>query len=138
MGNYHESAVGGRRSTEHDRYREDDHQGGRRYVVREGQLIEVETTDNPLVKPKRRRRDKFKVDFVKFPETWREALRGKPGTVYDLAHAIIVEAYKCEYLGGEVKLSAVRMPKATRADASKKLVELGRFSCNATVTNHIG
>lgn len=100
-------------------------QGGRRYVVREGQLIEVETTHNPLVKPKRRRRDKFKVDFVKFPETWREALRGKPGTVYDLAHAIIVEAYKCEYLGGEVKLSAVRMPKATRADASKKLVELG-------------
>jgi hypothetical protein len=99
-------------------------ENGRRYAIRNGQRIEVETTYN-TVKPKRRRREKFKADFVKFPETWREALRGSSGTVYDLAHAIIVEAYKCEVIGGEVKLSAVKMRKATRAKAAKELVELG-------------
>ena len=97
---------------------------GRRYAVRGGQLIEVERTLEH-VEPRRRRRQKFKVNFVKFPETWREALWESSGAAHDLAHAILVEAYKCEYRGGEVKLSAVNMQKATRARAAKELVELG-------------
>lgn len=99
--------------------------GDRYFVTRYGQRVEVEVTHVDSGKPKPRRRDKFKTDFVKFPETWREALCGSPGAAYELAHAILVEAYVREYLGGEVKLSAMNMPRASRKRAAERLASLG-------------
>ena len=101
--------------------------GERSYVIDpRGNRIEIETTYDPLDDLKSKKRKQFKVNWVKYPASWDEALRGSSGAAHDLAYAIIAEAFKRAYVGGEVKLSAVtHMQKATRAKAARELVKLG-------------
>ena len=77
--------------------------------------------------PKRRRR-RFKVRWVKLSSRWIEALRrSRNASTYQLAHAILVEAFKREQDGGsEIVLSAkmTGMPKTSRRRATNELVKL--------------
>jgi hypothetical protein len=96
------------------------------HVIRNGQRIEVETLDTGIV-PKKRR-EPFKAHWVKFPLEWIEVLqRSKSKGAYQLALAILLEALKRQYCGGEIVLSTTvtRMSRATRMRAAKELVELG-------------
>jgi hypothetical protein len=95
----------------------------RRFVIdQRGNRIEVERTIEPSAS--KRRRKPFKANWVKYPTAWSEKLRGSSGAVHDLAHAVMAEAFKRAYVGGEIKLSAVNMPRGTRAKIAKKLVKL--------------
>jgi hypothetical protein len=82
----------------------------------------------PESKPKKARRKAFKAGWVKLPLTWVEALRkSKIPVAYQLAHAILFEAFKREQVGGEIILSAevTKMPRNSRRRAAKELVKLG-------------
>ena len=102
-------------------------ENGQHYVIRQGKRIAV-TTLNETPKPQKARKA-FKVEWVKFPTAWREALhRAKSaGTTYDLALAILFEAFKREHAGGEIVLSAglTEMSRYARRRATKELVKLG-------------
>ena len=77
----------------------------------------------------RKTRKASKADWVRFPVSWREVLHqaGSAGTTYDLAITILFEAFKYEYIDGEIVLSeeTAGMPRNTRRRAIKELVELG-------------
>src|SRR6516162_1632228 len=76
-----------------------------------------------------KRRKQFKAKWCRFPLAWRKALREakSAGTTYDLALAILSEAFKREHVGGEIVLSTkiTGMPRSTRRKAMKELVKLG-------------
>jgi len=96
------------------------------YEIRNGQRIETVVLDTGIV-PKKRR-EPFKAKWVKPPSQWIEVLRhAKSKGTYQLAHMILFEALKREYLGGEIVLSTTvtRMSRATRMRAVNELVELG-------------
>jgi hypothetical protein len=99
----------------------------RRFVIDpRGNRIEVEEVVIPPIgngKQKQRRKP-FKANWVKYPTAWSEKLRGSSGAAHDLANALLAEAFKRAYVGGEVKLSAVSMPRRTRAKTAKGLVKL--------------
>jgi hypothetical protein len=80
-------------------------------------------------KAKREPRKPFKAEWVRFPLSWREALRQakSAGTTYDLALAILSEEFKQKRVGREIVLSAevTRMPRHIRRRATKELVKLG-------------
>ena len=71
----------------------------------------------------------FKARFVMLPARWIEALRGSSGSTYDLANAILLEAFRCEqdWRGRGVVLSSciTRMNRNTKTKATAKLVKLG-------------
>jgi hypothetical protein len=89
--------------------------GDKGYFIRpNGQKVATVTAYDPLDDEKfrsKRRRKPFKANWVKYPTAWSEKLRGSSGAAHDLAHAIMTEAFKRAYVGGEVKLSAVNMPR---------------------------
>lgn len=90
----------------------------------------VEVGTVPEAKPpKKAKRKSFQVEWIQFPLAWRDALRRakSAGTTYDLAFTILVEAFKCEWVGGEIVLSAetTKMTRCVRRRAAKELVELG-------------
>jgi hypothetical protein len=76
-----------------------------------------------------KKRKPFKAEFVMLPVRWIEALRRAKSTAaaYELAHTLLVEAFKREYIGGEIVLSAsvTDMPQTTRVRAAKELAKLG-------------
>ncbi len=95
------------------------------YVVRHGRRVEVDALETGATKAPRK---PFKAEWVKFPLRWVEALqRSKSVSTYQLALAIIVEAFKREHVGGEIVLASTvtGMPKNTRIRAAKEMVELG-------------
>jgi hypothetical protein len=95
------------------------------YVFRNGQRIEVVEVDIGLA-PKRRKL--FKAQWVKLTPRWIEVLRhAKNKGTYQLALAILLEAFKRKHCGGEIVLSSAvtRMPRNTTMRAAKELVELG-------------
>ena len=95
-----------------------------------GKWIEVGyLNDPPKNKGKRPRKQKsFKIDWVKLPNYWIEQLDRcqRLGTI-KLAHRILREAYKRQYLGGEVVLSVAvtGLPRSTRRRAVEEMVKLG-------------
>lgn len=95
-----------------------------------GKWIEVEDLDYPPKgkAPRRPKRKPFKIDWVKLPNYWIGQLeRSRRVGTYKLAHRILREAFKRQYLGGEIVLSATvtGMPRSTRHDAIKEIVKLG-------------
>ena len=90
--------------------------------------IKVGYLDDPPPETRRTKRKPFKIDFVKLPGYWIEQLeRSRRVGPYKLAHRILKEAFKQQHRGGEVVLSTAvtGMPRATRHDAVKVIVELG-------------
>jgi hypothetical protein len=96
------------------------------YVMRHGKRIEVEILDTGVT-PKKRRKP-FKAQWVKLPRQWVEALRrSKSVGTYQLALAILFEAFKRKRYGGEIVLSSrvTGMTRYAKCRAAKELVELG-------------
>jgi hypothetical protein len=97
-----------------------------RYVTRHGRRIEVVTLNTGVV-PKKRRKP-FKTQWVKLPTHWADTLRrSKSVNTYQLAVAILFEAFRRAHIGGEIVLSqaVTRMPRSTRRRATKELIRLG-------------
>ena len=99
---------------------------GKRYLIREGQRVEVFETPQPS-QPKTRRQE-FEVEFVQFPARWAKALRSVQanGSTWGLAYALLAEAFKREHLGGDVILSTfvTGMPRNTKRKAARELQKL--------------
>jgi hypothetical protein len=96
-----------------------------KYVYRHGKRIAVDTI-NPVAPAKKRK--PFAVDFVKLPDLWIERLKysKSPGT-FKLAHWILKERFRRQYVGGEIVLSteATRLSRKVRFKAVKELIGLG-------------
>ena len=96
-----------------------------KYVHRHGKKIAVDTinTDTPAKKRKR-----FEARFVKLPDYWIEQLERStgPGT-FKLAHRILKEDFKRQFVGGEIVLSteATGLTRKVRSRAVKELVGFG-------------
>ena len=78
--------------------------------------------------PARKKRKPFKVSFVKLPELWIERLRhARKVSTITLAHVILREALKRQYVGGEIVLSTetTGLSRQVRARAVNELRELG-------------
>jgi hypothetical protein len=73
------------------------------YVYRQGKKIAVDTISTALPAKKRK---PFEGQFIKLPNRWAERLEQSknPGT-FKLAHRILREAFKQQYVGGEIVLS---------------------------------
>jgi hypothetical protein len=95
------------------------------YVHRHGKKIAVDVV-NASAQWKQRR--PFAVRFVKLPDLWIERLErsNNPGT-FKLAHHILKDAFKRQYVGGEIVLSteATGLSRKVRFKAVKELVGLG-------------
>jgi hypothetical protein len=96
------------------------------YVVRHGRRIEVEILNSNATPIKKR--TPFKTEWAKLPRRWVEALwQSRSVNTYQLALAILFEAYKRKHIGGDIVLSSalVKMPRNTRMRAARELVRLG-------------
>jgi hypothetical protein len=79
-------------------------------------------------RPASKRRKPFKAQWVKLPRHWVEALQqSRSVSTYQLALAILFEAFKRKYLSGEIILSSTttKMARNTKMRAARELVELG-------------
>ncbi len=96
-----------------------------KYVYLHGKRIAVESINND--RPAKTRKP-FEVQFVKLPAYWIAQLErsNSPGT-FKLAHRILREAFKRQYLGGEIVLSteATGLSRKVRFRAVKELIGLG-------------
>jgi hypothetical protein len=74
--------------------------------------------------PKKKARKPFKSKFIQVPMYWREALRGAPGTTFELALDVLAEKHKRDYLGGDVILSTevTSLTKDSRHRAARDMV----------------
>lgn len=93
-----------------------------------GRRVAVESTISTKQQPKRKRKRKpFEVDWVKYPAWWIEALRNASAGAHQLALVVLAEAFRREYIGGNIVLSVevVKMSRATKMRAVRELVELG-------------
>ncbi len=97
------------------------------FVMRQGKRIEVVPLDTG--RPQERRRKAFEAEFVQVPKQWITVLSQAKsgGGTWQLAVAVLAEAFKRKHLGGEIVLSAqvTRMPQTTRRRATQELVSLG-------------
>jgi hypothetical protein len=107
-----------------------------------GRRVKVETLDTTKQLP--RRNKPFKVKWVRFPLWWVGRLRNARASTFQLAFAVLAEAFKREYIGGDIVLSSevTGMPRTTRMQAARELVELGLIGTTqkghqATVVSHI-
>jgi hypothetical protein len=102
------------------------YKNGKRYVNRQGRLIELGPDETKATVKKGA---PFSIEWAKFPRRWEIALRkSKRVSTYQLALVILFEASNLEIKGrGGEKItlsSAVTgMPRNTRANAIKELVE---------------
>jgi hypothetical protein len=89
-----------------------------------GQRIELEPQPDQPAAP---RRKAFKVQFIKFPVWWIEALRGASGNAHTLAQEIRVEGFKRQNIGGEIVVSSSTsaLPRASRCRAVRELERRG-------------
>ena len=96
-----------------------------KYVYRHGKRIAVDTIKNG--RPVKNRKP-FEARFVKLSDYWIERLErsNNPGT-FKLAHRILKEAFKRQYVGGEIVLSteATELSRKVRSKAVKELIGLG-------------
>jgi hypothetical protein len=95
------------------------------YVYRHGKRIPVDAINTVRSAQKR---NAFEVSFVKLPAYWIERLNrsNNPGA-FKLAHHILKEAFKRQYVGGEIVLSseATGLSRKVRHRAVKELTALG-------------
>jgi hypothetical protein len=95
-----------------------------KYVYRHGKRIAVDTING---RPGKNRKP-FEARFVKLSDYWIERLgrSNNPGT-FKLAHRILKEAFKRQYVGGEIVLSteATELSRKVRSKAVKELIGLG-------------
>jgi hypothetical protein len=95
------------------------------YVYRNGKRIAVDIANTTAIAT---RRKPFEVHFVKLPNYWMERLeRSKSPGTFKLAHRILKEDFKRQYVGGEIILStaATGLSRKVRSRAVTELVELG-------------
>jgi hypothetical protein len=96
------------------------------YVERHGERIPVDTIKTST--PAKKKRKPFAPSFVKLPSYWIERLArsDSPGT-FKLAHWILKEWFRRQYVGGEIVLSteATGLPREVRRRAVKELLQLG-------------
>jgi hypothetical protein len=112
-------------------------ENGQHYVIRQGKRIAVDPVEVPEP-PSRKARKAFEPEWVKLPLRWIEVLRqSKRMATWQLAHVILLEAFKRQYTGGEIVLSSTmtRMPKNTRIRAIKELAELGLIKLHRSSGN---
>ena len=85
-----------------------------------GKRIAVES-DTTQVAARKRKRKPFKVEWFKYPTWWIEALRKASAGAHLLAPIILAEAFKREYIGGDIVLSSelTKMPPTTRKTGGK-------------------
>ena len=99
------------------------------YINRHGRQIEVETVISGPISATSKKRKPFEPEWVKVPVPWIKALKqSKSASTYQLALAILVEAFRCKYFGHhEIVLSSAvtGMPRCTKVRAARKLAELG-------------
>jgi hypothetical protein len=97
-----------------------------RYSPTLGKRVAVETCP-PLKQPPKHKRKPFKVEWFKHPAWWVKALHDASASAHQLALVILVEAFRREYVGGDIVLSAevTGMAHTTRRRAVKELVDLG-------------
>ena len=98
----------------------------------------------PLKQPPKHKRKPFKTEYVQFPGWWIERLCKAKGSTILLALIILAEAFKREHVGGDIVLSSAvtKMPRTTRMQAVKELVELGLIVTSqrghqAAVVSHV-
>ena len=94
-------------------------------IFRNGRRITIDTINTAT--PARKKRKPFEVSFVKLPELWIERLRhARKVSTITLAHVILREAFKRQYVGGEIVLSTetTGLSRQVRARAVKELKEL--------------
>jgi hypothetical protein len=95
------------------------------YVYRQGKRIAVDTINSET--PAKRHKP-FEVSFVKLTCYWIKQLdqSNSPGT-FKLAHRILKEKFKRDYVGGDIVLSseATGLSRKVRFKAVKELVRLG-------------
>lgn len=96
-----------------------------KYAYHHGKKIAVDTI---TAAPPAKTHNPFKVQFVKLPDRWMKRLErsNSPGT-FKLAHRILKEAFRRQYVGGEIVLSteATGLSRKVRSKAVKELVGLG-------------
>jgi hypothetical protein len=91
--------------------------------------LQIVGMEMPRLRPtmKKRKRRRFEPQWVKLSTRWIKALRrSRNASTYQLACAILVEAFRREQDGGEIVLSAkvTGMPRNSRRRAIKELVKL--------------
>jgi hypothetical protein len=95
------------------------------YVYRDGEKIAVDTINTATPAKKRK---PFGVQWVKLYNYWIERLRhARKVSTVTLAHVILREEFKRQYVGGEVVLSTetTGLSRQVKARAVKELRELG-------------
>ena len=94
-------------------------------IVRGGRRIAVDTINAATPAKKRK---PFEVSFVKLPNFWIDQLRhARKVSTVTLAHVILREEFKRQYVGGEVVLSTetTGLSRQVKARAVNELRELG-------------
>jgi hypothetical protein len=94
--------------------------------MRGGRRIAIDTINT--ARPAGKMRKRFEVSFVKLPKFWIDQLRhARKLSTVTLAHVILREAFKRQYVGGEIVLSteATGLSRQVRARAVKELRQLG-------------
>ena len=102
-------------------------ENGQTYAIRNGRRFKIKTL-NPDSAPPKAKRKEFKLDFVKLPGSWVEALRQATSqNTWLLAVAILSEEFQRKRIGGEIVLSAemTGMTRTVRHRAAKELEQLG-------------
>jgi hypothetical protein len=96
------------------------------YVVRDGRRIPIDTINTAT--PANKKPKPFEVSFVKLPHFWIQRLKrsNNPGT-FKLAFQILKEAFKRQYVGGEIVLSTevTELPREVRRRAVRELIQFG-------------
>jgi hypothetical protein len=93
----------------------------------EGGGLWVDTLVFPSTPTRSKKQKPFKIDFVKLPDYWiRQLEQTERCATYKLAHRILREAYKQQFTGDEIVLSAAvtGLPGTTRRAASRELIAL--------------
>ena len=101
-----------------------------------GKASDLQITDRDLSrwwalkskKPKREPRKPFQAEWARLPLSWHNALwHSRSVATHNLARVILFEAFKRNYISGEIVLSAetTKMPRSVRRRAAKELVKLG-------------
>jgi hypothetical protein len=98
----------------------------KQYDTRHGKTFEVVELNTGHI-PKKSKRKQFEPEWIKLPLHWVKALRrSRSVRAYELAHTILVEAFK-NHNRGEVVLSteATGMPRNSKVRAARELARLG-------------
>jgi hypothetical protein len=97
-----------------------------KFAANRDRRIEIGACEHRITASNRRK--PFKAQFVQLPASWIERLeRCNSAGAFKLAHRILREAFKRDFVGGEIILSTevTGLPRMARFRAIKNLVNLG-------------